>query len=305
MLKQIVFLFLFSSSPAVAQVQDYFPLVSGSTWLYRSSFEGATLTLRISQIVERNGHAYHQLEGYAPTPVLIRQYPGHGLVSWDDSSRSEVPFLRFDGEAFASALPDCKQTGRAELRDSEYKGPVGVSGTVRVIRYDPGQCADTGLTSESFVPNLGLVQRKSTTFLGEETFDLVYAQIGGFTYIQEPGVSFAMALVPLPGQVGARLVLHNRTDEEVLLQFASSQIFDFSVRNSQGEVVYRWSADKVFLPASKELTVRGEIAWQVLLPLQHARPGTYIVEGFLVNRNGRRFAATATVTLPELPADKR
>jgi len=82
MLKQIIFLFLFSSSPAVAQVQDYFPFVSGSTWLDRSRFEGATLTLR--QDAER------------------------GLVSWDDSSRSEVPFLPFDGEAFASIQPDGK-----------------------------------------------------------------------------------------------------------------------------------------------------------------------------------------------------
>ena len=54
----------------------------------------------------------------------------------------------------------------------DYKGPIGSSQTARLIRYAPGICADTGLTSETFIPYLGMVRRTQTSFIGERSQDL-------------------------------------------------------------------------------------------------------------------------------------
>jgi hypothetical protein len=217
---------------------------------------------------------------------------------WDDSRKSEIPFLLFDSNEFSSVAGPCRQNGQAEQRDSEYKGPLGSSNTARVIRYSGGLCADAGLTREIFIPYLGMVQRAETSLVGERTLDLVYAQIGGMTYLNEAGVSFSISLTALPDQIAVKLILQNRTDRELDLQFNSSQTYDLILRNEKGETVYRWSADKIFLQAQRQLSVKVEEVWQEVLPAKALSPGNYSIEGLLVNSDGRKFAATATVKLP-------
>ncbi len=302
-MKQTVILFLFSLGSLMAQVQDYFPLVPGSTWVYRSTNDAGPLTLRLREPLELNGKTYHRLEGYSSSTLLIRQTEEGNFHSWDESTRSEVPFLLFDGKDFSSRVTSCNQKGRAELRSMDYKGPIGSSQTARLIRYTPGICADTGLTSETFIPYLGMVRRTQTSFVGERSHDLVYAQIGGITYLNDAGVSFSIAVTPVTAergsnQIAARLVLNNRTDQKLELQFASSQTYDFAIRNDKGETVYQWSADKLFLQAQRQLLIRGEEVWQESLQATNLKPGLYSVEGFLVNSDGRKFSATATLNLP-------
>lgn len=302
-MKQTVILFLFSLGSLLAQVQDYFPLVPGSTWVYRSTNGAGPLTLRLGESLELNGKTYHRLEGYASTTLLIRQTDEGNFHSWNESTRSEVPFLLFDGKDFLSPATFCEQKGRAELHPIDYSGPIGSSQTARQIRYTPGVCADTGLTGETFVPYLGMVRRTQTSFVGERSHDLVYAQIGGITYLNDAGVSFAIALTPLTteqgkNQIAARLVLNNRSGQKLELQFASGQTYDFIIRNGKGETVYLWSADKSFTQALRQLLVKGEEVWQEVLPATNLQPGLYSVEGFLVNSDGKKFSATATVNLP-------
>ena len=302
-MKQTVILFLFSLGSLVAQVQDYFPLVPGSTWVYRSSNGAGPLTMRLGESLELNGKTFHRLQGYAPTTLLIRQTEEGNFHSWDEITRSEVPFLLFDGKDFSSPATACEQKGRAELRPVDYKGPIGSSQTARQIRYTPGVCADTGLTSETFVPYLGMVRRTQTSFVGERSQDLVYAQIGGITYLNDAGVSFSIALTVFTAekgknQIAARLVLNNRTDQKLELQFSSGQTYDFVVRNEKGEEMYRWSADRMFTQEQRKLTVKGEEVWQDVFPATNLPPGIYSVEGLLVNSEGKKFSATAAITLP-------
>ncbi len=297
-MKQRVFLFLFSVASLMAQVPDYFPLVPGSTWVYRSANGASPLTLRLGQPAELGGQTYHRLEGYANSPVLIRQGSQGNFYLWDESARTEAPFLLFDGSEFPSVALGCKQKGRSEEKATTYKGPVGTSETARVIRYSGGICADAGLTREVFVPYLGMVQRTEISFIGERTLDLVYAQIGGFTYVKEAGVSFALSLTVIPNQIAAKLIMNNNTDRELLLQFTSGQIYNFVIRNERNEVVYVWSADKLFTAALSQLAVKGEEVWQETLPTRGLNPGVYSVEGSLVNSDGKKFSATVSINLP-------
>jgi hypothetical protein len=293
-MKQSIYLFLFALGSLSAQVPDYFPLVPGSTWVYRSSNGLSPLTIRVGDPVSRDGRPYFVLDGYSSS----RLYVNSNFNQWDEAAGREAPFLSFDGRDFLSPQSECKQLGNASLRDEEYRGPLGFSRMARVIRYGSGICADAGLTREVFVPHLGLVQRAETSLIGERTTDLIYAQIGGFTYVQEPGVSFAINATVADKILSTRLVLQNRTSQDLTLDFSSGQLYDLQIRDSRGEVIYTWSATRLFPQATQRRVIRGEEVWHESLPIETLRPGNYSVEGRLVNSDGKRFSASASFTLP-------
>ena len=300
-MKQTFILLLFSLVGVGGLAQDYFPLVPGSSWVYRqtSGIGGVSpLTIRLGQPTVINGTTYHRLQGYLAKDVLIRRDDNGNFVAWDEASRAEVAFLLFDGVEFPSYVSPCGQKGQALGRASDYTGPVGQFEAARTIRYAPGMCADLGLTSEIFVANLGLVRRSQTSFTGERSIDLVYAQIGGITYLSDAGVSFSIAVTSLGREVSARLVLNNRGEAPLVLQFNSGQIYDFILRDESGKEVYRWSADKLFNQALKRIDVKGEEVWQVSFDPGKLAVGLYWVEGLLVNSDGRRFSAIASLNLP-------
>jgi len=299
-MKQCVFLFLFALSGLFAQVPDYFPLVSGSTWVYRSTNGLNPLTIKVGAPSEFKGQTYLRLEGYAEAPYFVRQTEQGNFVYWDSENQTESPFLTFRDGEFKSVVGQCRQTGRPEARPAFYKGPVGVVDNARVIRYSPGICADAGLTSETFAPYLGMVQRTETSFTGERTLDLIYAQIGGITYISDAGVSFSITLGAIPNGIAARLVLHNRTGQELKLVFPSGQRYEFSIRDAQGVVRYTWSADKLFIQEITELKVTGEEVWNEVLPAANLPAGVYTVEGRLAIQDigGKKFSAIGTINLP-------
>ncbi len=300
-MKQSFILLLLSLVGLVGSAQDYFPLVPGSSWVYRqtSGLGGISpLTIRLGEPAVLNGTTYHRLQGYLAKDVLIRREDNGNFVYWDEASRAEAAFLLFDGIEFRSYVSPCGQSGKFDGRPSAYKGPVGQFEDARTIRYTPGMCADLGLTSEIFVANLGLVRRSQTSFTGERSIDLVYAQIGGITYLNDAGVSFLIAVTWLGREVAARLVLNNRGEAPLSLQFNSGQIYDFILRDENGKEVHRWSADKLFPQALKRLDVKGEEVWQVTFDPGKLPGGVYSVEGLLVNADGKRFSATANLTLP-------
>ncbi|GBC77557.1 hypothetical protein HRbin08_01035 [bacterium HR08] len=61
----------------------------------------------------------------------------------------------------------------------------------------------------------------------------------------------------IPGPtVRARIRLTNESAEALALDFPSSQRFDFLLENERGEVVFRWSEGKIFLPVLGREIVR-------------------------------------------------
>lgn len=282
----------------MAQVQDYFPLVPGSTWMYRSTNGLQPLTLRLGEPVVLGGQQYLPLDGYAASRLFVRSTDGPVIQYWDETAKRADVFLDFTGRDFASVQGQCKQLGNSADRDMDYTGPVGTSRTARAIRYSPGICADTGLTREVFVPYLGMVQRAETSIIGERTLDLVYAQIGGITYIQEPNIGFTISQTVLDKNLAVKLILQNRTDKDLVLDFNSGQTFDFRIWDTRGEVVYTWSSTRLFPYATRRLQVRGEESWHELIPVDMLRPGLYSIEGFLVNSDGTKYSATASFNLP-------
>mgnify|MGYP000848163894 CR=1 FL=1 len=52
-----------------------------------------------------------------------------------------------------------------------------------------------------------------------------------------------------------RLLLQNHTQEEIVIQHNSGQKYDFKLLNRQGEILYTWSADKLFTMALTQTTL--------------------------------------------------
>lgn len=294
----ILLLTLVSLASGLAAAQDFFPLVAGSQWLYRSDRTGETLRLELGEPSVVNGRQYHLLRGYANEDLRIRQSEPKVFVYLDAVDGQEKLLFHFGGPSFPTPVTPCRQSGIANEKLDSLEGPIGYFSEALTITFTPGICADTGVTREVFVPNLGLARRTVTTFIGERNFDLVYAQIGGITYLSEPSSSFSLGVTPFKDRLSARLTLNHRLADPLKLTFSSSQIYNFQLRNVRGDVVYTWSADKIFLAAVQELSIKGEQSWIETIPQAGLPAGSYSLEGNLVNTEGGRFSATASFRIP-------
>jgi hypothetical protein len=297
-MQQILLLTLVSLASGLAAAQDFFPLVPGSQWLYRSDRTSETLRVEVGDSSLVNGRQYHLLRGYASEDLRVRQSEPKVFVYLDAADGQEKLLFHFGGPGFSTPVTPCRQSGKAEEKLGSLDGPIGTFTEALTVAYTPGICADTGVTREVFVPYLGLARRSVTTLIGERNFDLVYAQIGGITYLSEPSSSFTLSVTPLKDRLSARLTLNYRLADPLKLTFPSSQIYNFQLRNEKGDVVYTWSADKIFLAAIQELSVKGEQSWAETIPTTGLPAGQYSLEGSLVNSAGGRFTATASFRLP-------
>lgn len=80
--------------------------------------------------------------------------------------------------------------------------------------------------------------------------------------------------------------------EPVPLTFRSGQSYDIKIYNDRGEIVYVWSADKVFTQIIRmEKFGPGERNYAVPVPLSNLSAGRYLAEGYL-KTEPRQFSAT-------------
>lgn len=286
------------------QAPDYFPLVPGSQWVYRGRPFVETLKIRVEEQRIIEGKTYYRLSGYSGEDLLVRRAEDGNYVYWKAETKTDEPFLRFDGRPY-NAPAFCAKTGQSAEKEAPFTGPIGYFDRTLSIGYTGGVCSDAGTTNEVYAPWLGMVQRTVTSFTGPRNFDLVYAQIGGITFLSESAISFGLSLTPLEADgksanVAVRLVLTNNGKGPVKLEFASSQLYDFIVRNEKGEVVYTWSSARVFLQSlsSIEIPVKGEQVWQETFTFPTLGAGKYSIEAKLSNTDGNKFSAVATVMLP-------
>ena len=164
-----------------------------------------------------------------------------------------------------------------------------------------------------FLPYVGLVRRTMTTIAGPVSYDLIYARMGGVTYVAEREVSFQLSLdravyyadfmppvdprrsVP---QMTARLTLRNTHPEPLPLTFPSGQSYDLVLKTEDGKEVYRWSEGKAFTQALRRETLAlGERNYVIVVPLADKAgktlpEGRYLAEAWLTTMGPRLYSAT-------------
>jgi hypothetical protein len=98
------------------------------------------------------------------------------------------------------------------------------------------------------------------------------------------------------------VTIENSSDIPVSLTFPSTQLFDLSIRNAQGESVYTWSANKLFAAVVTEVEL-GRRVFEEAIPLAQGseplRPGMYILEAWLVKPEGKAFSGSVAFEMTE------
>ena len=144
-----------------------------------------------------------------------------------------------------------------------------------------------------FVPGLGPVVYETTSIAGPVRWELIYSRAGS-TAAEAPQVAFTVALDAPVYQAAeslnilVRLTLRNTHSQPVTLTFPSGQRYDVRIWNDKGQVVYTWSADKLFLQVfTTENVGPGEKTFPFVATVPNLPAGRYVAEAWLVDRQSR------------------
>jgi hypothetical protein len=230
--------------------------------------------------------------------VLVRQTGEGSLVSYDPASRQErlwLPFAAAEGQRTTSEFDTCSKAATVRSKSASVKTNLGDFNNALQLTYEP-VCADAGVTTQFFIPYVGLVQQESTTFAGPLRYELLYSRTG-ITNLETGQVSFAMALNGSTFRAGqdseilVRLTLRSTHPDPISLVFPSGQNYDLKIYNDRGEIVYVWSADKLFpLIFRTETFGPGEKTFAFPIPIGQLRAGRYAAEGYLTTEP-RKYSA--------------
>jgi hypothetical protein len=271
----------------------YLPLEEGNLWLYHGT--GGALAVEVGRSAEFQGNTWHAVRGLAGAgEAWLRNDPEGRILTWDESTGEERVLLDAaapEGVPFRTWADPCNREARIESRNSRYTGPVGEFDSALLLRYSPGPCMDAGLESDHWLPWVGLLRRVRITVAGPRQYDLVYARLGGVTYVRAPQTGFAIALTPSGDTLLVTLTVRHTLDWPLTLHFSSSQRFDIAAYDSEGKEVYRWSKGRAFLTVMGEENIRGEKTWTAEIPIEDWPRGDYAILGWLTPLEGHAWSA--------------
>jgi len=272
---------------------DYFPLAVGNSWVYRVT-EGRIPDV---QVVEVSGTAAigggdYFLVKFFGRDVYLRTASDGTLYEYDAEAKREKVWIAFGsgtGQTFATEIDNCTKTGKMEGKEVKYSGPAGTFTNALQISLGKS-CADAGIQSETYLPYVGLVEHVVDNIAGARKYSLVYSRTG-VTEVTTPEIRFGLSIDVSAST--ARLTLRNTTPDPIPLAFPGGQSYDLKIRNEKGEIVYVWSADKLFTMMFRtENFGPGERNYMILLPLETLPAGKYFADAFLTTTPPGTYTAT-------------
>lgn len=287
---------------------DYFPLQPGNSWVYKltQGIGSDTAVVEVSQIQNFNGADYAGVNFFGRS-VWLRTKDDGTLVEYDANTNQEKAWVSFTasaGDTFPTQIDPCDKSGRIDSKAAGYKGPVGEFMNALRVTYQVS-CADAGITSDTFLPYVGLVQHSITTIAGPRVYDLIYSRTGA-TEVTANQVSFSLALdsavYPVSPtarrELTARMTVRSTAPDPITLTFPTGQDFDVVIRNEKGDDVYRWSVGKFFTQIVRTLKLGpGEKNYVLTVPLDNLNAGKYVVEANLATGNPRQYVAAVPFEL--------
>lgn len=163
-------------------------------------------------------------------------------------------FARNVGTRFNLAAGGCNNSATIGAKNLAVTVPAG--SFQRVTRLDFGRnCADAGLLSAWFAPNVGLIKWSTSSIAGPREYALQNARIGATTIGQTPTAEGIRVSAVLPGprvlvnvtpRISATLKVENTGTQPQTFTCPSSQQFEITLRNAAGDVVNAWSATRRF-----------------------------------------------------------
>lgn len=287
---------------------EFLPLQPNNEWVYRNAQTGETFQVRVGAPVSANERVYHYLRGYGDSILLVR-HDGRGqLVALDEEHQKEVvvtSFIPFERGRWQAYGRTCDIEGQTLEKRTVHDGPAGAVPEVLQVQYRNNSCADTGVESEQFAENIGMLRRVVQSIAGPRVFDLVYARVGRTTLEAMPGGRFTVTADSTRNSASIRVTMRldvTGTNNQLSLQFPTLQEYDVLLRDAQGNVVWVWSLGKAFGQAFHTRDINGQWTATVEIPRPpstgQSAASVYTVQAWLTTMGpAPQFAATAPVTI--------
>jgi hypothetical protein len=171
-----------------AGAANNFPLEVGNLWVYET---GGTVCCRpvILEVVETaqfKDNTYFRVQGLprGQGDYWIRMDDKGSLLAFDPEKNAEQMWYAFQAperEPFETELPFSMGLAEIISRDLTYQSPIGQFDNAIQIAYP--RVFQVGISSEIFVPEIGLVHRtENTGGASSGAYELVYARVGKVIY---------------------------------------------------------------------------------------------------------------------------
>jgi hypothetical protein len=240
----------------------------------------------------------------------LSQTADGALIEYLEDQQKTRPFLALQspvGAKFDASVDECSRSASVTTRETKLSLPAaGDFDNAATVKYSESICADAGIDTEYYLPEVGLVRRVETSLAGPVTYELAYARVNGFIALAQKESSFGISTpspVPAGSRIFVRLSLRNGAADPLRLSFPSGQLYNLELTDaSTGRTVYNWAADKLFVQAAQTVLVEGEKNWPVDFALPETlRPGRYIIEAYLTTAEAAQ-SYRARVPLEVAPA---
>ncbi len=272
----------------------YLPLDSGNLWLYHGA--GGGLVIEAGRSEEFGGNRYHLVRGLSESgAVWVRNGTEGRILVWDERAGRERVLLdpaAPEGSPYDTVMDPCSRQAVIKSRTAKYSGPVGEFENVLHADYLPGPCMDAGLVSEDWLAWVGMLRRVRMTIAGPRQYDLVYARLGGVTYVRAPQTGFSISLTPSGDVLLVRMTLRHTLAWPLRLSFSSSQRFDVAAYDAEGKEFYRWSRGRAFLTVMGSEEIRGEKTWVAEIPISEWPAGEFAIVAWLTPLEGHAWSAS-------------
>lgn len=281
-----------------AEAADYFPLQVGNSWAYRVTQGRFSRpgTVNIERIERVDGRDYYRVAFFEQS-LLLRQGEDGSLIKYDAEIKSEsvwLPLGAAEGDTVRTSMDDCSRAATIASTSAKVTAPVGEFENALRIAYTPN-CADAGVTEQYFLPHVGMLVHETTSIAGPVRHELVYSRTGATNVVARTNAFTLATDAPVykagQNEILARVTL--RVTDPVTLTFPSGQSTDLRITNEKGDVVYVWSADKLFTQVFREERIEGERNWVMSVPAANLAPGRYTAEGWLTTQP-RLYSAQVT-----------
>jgi hypothetical protein len=289
-----VSLFFAAAALSFTATPDYFPLQSGNSWVYRGTerwFNATPETVEVQGTEHFRDRDYFRVSFFGRT--LFLRATETGINVFNTTTGQEQTWIQFDapeGQSFPVEIESCTRAAKIESKAAKVKTAAGEWDNAISFSFEPS-CADAGITAMYFVPGVGPVVYQTTSIAGPVRWELMYSRAGS-TAAEAPQVGFTVAL-DAPVYKAAetvtllvRLTLRNTHPQPVTLNFPSGQRYDLRIWNDKGQVVYAWSANKLFIQVvSSENVGPGERTFAFPANVTNLPAGRYVAEAWLATSN--------------------
>lgn len=310
-----VLVFSFTSSFA----NIYYPNRKGDVFQYSSDFSSQTQTDRVVDSYLDRWKLHSAFGGFGERWVLT--YPSNQKL-YICNSYNQInliaDFCDPVGTEYIVMINPCNR-GKSRIAEKNLTVTVPAGTFENVIRVDffDLNCADAGVTSHYYAPGVGLIKWKYLTIAGPQYYEFTQGTVNGVSYPRK-GIEvsaytdkytyYANLMPPVDPDAPApkvyvELQVKNCTEEDIKITYNSSCKFDILVRDSDGNVVYRY-LDHVnclqvvlhtILKSGTSFTVGGYVPLEDNITGELLPQGNYTVE--ILTTGSVSWSASLPVTL--------